>query len=99
MAKLDIKLPDFGKVVQDVTAEFKIRVERRTPRSNKDKAHLQDQWAVEQAGEGHQRIVNQFEYATFVENGTSRMAGAYMVRTTEEEVPQMIEDALKKQNF
>lgn len=99
MADINIRLPDFGQMVQDVTAEFQTRVERRTPRSNLNKDHLQDQWEIQQVGEEHARIVNETEYASFVEEGTSKMSGHFMVRTTMDEVPDMIEEALKKQGF
>ncbi len=91
---INLRLPDLDGMMQDIATEFKARVERRTPRSKLSKDHLQDQWKMEKTGEGY-RIVNAFEYAIFVEEGTSKMEGRHMVRTTREEIPEIVAEALE----
>jgi len=88
---INIRLPDFGKVVQEVIAEVQVRVERRTP---VDTGLAQSSWETE-VSETSGRIFNETPYVGFLENGTSKMAPFYMVKTTLEEVPDIIKAALE----
>ena len=90
---INIRLPDFGKVVEDVTAEIKARVERRTP---VDTGRAQSSWETSVTGHSA-RIFNETPYIGFLETGTSKMPGVYMVQTTLEEVPDIIHEAIEKQ--
>lgn len=89
--KLD--LPDYGELVQEVAQEIKQRVQRRTPVRT---GNARDGWEVQIEGSSA-RITNEVEYVHFLENGTYKMAPFYMVRTTMQEVPQIIAEAMRKQ--
>ena len=89
---INIRLPDFGKVVEEVTAEIKERVERRTPVRT---GLAQSSWEVE-VGDRKGRIFNEVPYVGFLENGTSKMPAHYMVRTTLEEVPDIIKEVIER---
>lgn len=91
--KFNFQLPDFKPMIRDVLEEVKLRVERRTPRSNDDpKTHAQDQWEIIQTDKGGM-LTNSAPYINFLENGTSKMAGVHMVALTLEEVPDIISKA------
>lgn len=93
MAKtIDIQLPDFGKVVEEVTNEVRERVARRTP---VDTGRAQEGWQSEVVNEKG-RIWNDTPYVGYLEDGTYKMAPFHMVKTTLEEVPDIITAAMER---
>lgn len=94
---VNIHLPDFGKVIEEVTAEFKERVQIRTPVRT---GRAQGGWQTSIQGESGNtsgRIFNEVPYVGYLEDGTSKMEGFHMVAVTMEEVPDMIKAALERQ--
>lgn len=89
---IQITLPDFDKVVAEVTEEIKVRVALRTPRKTGTAA---DAWKSEVV-DGVGTISNDTPYIDFLETGTSKMAGHFMVQTTLEEVPDLIKAAVER---
>ena len=64
--------------IDEFETEFLKRVEDRTP---VDTGHLQNSWAI--ASDADSIVINNdAEYASYVEHGTSRMAGAHMLAVT-----------------
>ena len=89
---MKITLPDFDKVVQEVTEEIKVRVQMRTPVAS---GRAQAGWESSIAN-GQGIISNDVPYIGFLETGTSKMAGNFMVRNTLEEVPDLIKAAIER---
>lgn len=88
-----IPVPDFSQIVRSVTLEVKDRIVRRTPVAT---GRAQAGWqATSEPTKG--QITNVVPYIGFLEDGTVHMAAVGMVRTTLEELPDIIRDAYKAQ--
>lgn len=88
MPVIDIKLPDFGVLIEEVTTEIKERIKDRTPVRT---GRAQTGWESTPG-----RVWNDVPYIGYLEEGTSKMSPFHMVRTTLEELPEIVENALKK---
>lgn len=80
--------PDLEGWFEDALKEAEVRIQQRTPRRT---GTLADSIAVNKTSEGGFEIASDVEYFPYVEFGTSKMAGHYMVRTTLEELPQILD--------
>lgn len=82
-----ITLPDIEGLKAHVLKEVLDRVQRRTP---VDTGRARDAWTLD-----GNRVVNKTPYIGLLENGTTTMEPVGMVRTTLEEVPDIINDYLR----
>lgn len=85
-------LPDFNAIVREVAVEVKTRVEMRTP---VDTGYAQANWELNE-GTSSFSIENRTPYIGYLENGTSKMAPVYMVRTTMSEIPEIVANIVAK---
>ena len=80
--------PDLEGWMEDVLKDAVSTIERRTPRLS---GTLADSFQLNKTDDNNYSIENDVEYFPYVEFGTSKMAGRYMVRTTIEELPAIAE--------
>ena len=83
---MEFKLPNIQGLVEYVAKEVHQRVKDRTP---VDTGTAQAGWQLSISG-NEATINNDVSYIGYLEDGTSKMAGHNMVRTTLEEVPSII---------
>lgn len=80
--------PDLEGFFDDVLKEAETRIKQRTPVAT---GTLQESIEVNKTSDTTYEIGSDVDYFPYVEFGTSKMAGAYMVRTTIEELPVIAE--------
>lgn len=80
------------KVPEEFAKEFKTRVEDRTPVRT---GTLKRGWNIEPTSTGVS-IVNDVEYSSFVEYGTYKMEGRFMMTSTMLEADQILEIAVQR---
>lgn len=92
-AKITDRLKNTDDVFADEFAkEFVSRVKVRTP---VDTGRLQSGWDAHVTKDAI-TIENLTPYAGFVEDGTDRMSGAHMLKTTMSEVDEIAKDVVRK---
>lgn len=89
---IKITLPDFDKVVKEVSQEVFDRVKERTPVLT---GRARDGWEIVQ-GDKQSKISNDVPYIGVLESGSSDQAPQGFVGITLDEVPEMIKQAIEK---
>lgn len=85
-------LPDIPKVVQEVSRQVFDKVKERTPVNT---GYAKSRWTITE--ENNRSIINNdAPYIGVLEDGSSQQAPVGMVGVTLDEVPQMIAEAIEK---
>ena len=89
---IKITLPDFDKVVQEVSQEVFNRVKERTPVLT---GRARDGWEIIHSDK-QSKISNDVPYIGVLEEGSSDQAPAGMVGVTLDEVPEIVKQSIEK---
>ncbi len=99
MIELQNFIKDLDEIVPAFEAEFKKRVEDRTPVSKMDKGNvgrLKRGWSWTHEDNGDRVFSNEAPYAVFCEFGTWKMAPFAMIGATLPEVGEILKIAVQK---